>query len=185
MVPSGDTGQFRASAMAHIALSIGWASGPGSGISGRTNRPWTSICGCINPSSLDDQDERNAMTRKAQTGASQRRKRITWSKALFAVAPAALLIAAPAPVHADGACTGLGSDYEAYTACTTKMNVNCVGRPRGFIAGVNMTCTYSDGGRDECLVQFAFLGGGRVDYSSCTYVPPDSEPAPALGAEPR
>jgi hypothetical protein len=106
-----------------------------------------------------------------------------WLKALLAVAPAALFVAAPAPVvHADGACTSLGSDYEAYNACIQKMNVQCVGAPRGFIPGVNLTCTYSDGGRDECVVHFAFLGGGRAADSSCTYTPPGSEPTPAPSA---
>lgn len=38
-----------------------------------------------------------------------------WSKALLGVAPAALFIAAPVPVvHADGACTALGNDANAY-----------------------------------------------------------------------
>ncbi|ULP48031.1 hypothetical protein [Mycolicibacter virginiensis] len=102
-----------------------------------------------------------------------------WIKALLVAAPAALFIAAPAVVvHADGACTALGSDYEAYNACISKMNVHCVGGPRGFIPGVNLTCTYSDGGRDECVVHFAFLGGGRAADSACTYVPPGSESAP-------
>ncbi|WP_133164938.1 hypothetical protein [Mycolicibacter virginiensis] len=108
-----------------------------------------------------------------------------WIKMLLAVSPAALFLAAPAPVvHADGACTALGSDYEAYNACISKMNVHCVGGPRGFIPGVNLTCTYSDGGRDECVVHFAFLGGGRVADSSCTYIPLAAAPAPGAAPEP-
>ncbi len=40
-----------------------------------------------------------------------------WSKFLLIVAPTALFIAAPAPVHADGACTALANDVDAYNAC--------------------------------------------------------------------
>ena len=47
-----------------------------------------------------------------------------WIKALLAVVPAALFLAAPAPVvHADGACTALANDFDAYKACTKKMDV--------------------------------------------------------------
>ncbi len=103
-----------------------------------------------------------------------------WFKALLAAAPAALFLTVPTPLaHADGACTALGSDYEAYMACTQKTNVPCTGSPRGMLLGANLTCTYPDDGRDECVVQFAYMGHGRVADFSCTYVPPGSESAPA------
>ena len=108
-----------------------------------------------------------------------------WIKALLAVAPAALFLAAPAPVvHADGACTALGSDYEAYNECIFKKNVYCTGRPTGYVMGASLTCTYPGGGRDECVVHHAYLGHGRVADSACTYFPPGPEPVPAPGAVP-
>lgn len=101
-----------------------------------------------------------------------------WIKALLAVVPAALFIAAPAPVvHADGACTALGSDYDAYNECISKKNVYCTGSPRGYVMGTNLTCTYPDGGRDECVVQ------RWNSYSACTYFAPGSEPAPGAAPE--
>ncbi len=109
-----------------------------------------------------------------------------WIKALLAAAPAALFIAAPAPVvHADGACTALAHDYDGYNACAFKANAYCVGRPAGILPTVPFTCTYSDGGRDDCFVSFEFYGHRAVD-SACTYIPPGSEsaPPPAAGAEP-
>lgn len=128
------------------------------------------------------------MTRMAQTGGNQRRKRITWSKALFAVAPAALFIAAPAPAHAGGECTALANvdNGDGYNACRTKMGVRCA-YSGGFYTEVHHTCTYPDGGRDECIEHTLSPLAGRgvvtVDFS-CTYVPPGSEPAPAPVAEP-
>ncbi|BBY35565.1 hypothetical protein MMIN_36260 [Mycolicibacter minnesotensis] len=113
------------------------------------------------------------MTRVMQASGSQRRKRIRWSKALLAVAPAALFIAAPAPAHADGACTALANEVAAYNACMNKMNMHCA-YTGGFYVEVHSTCTYADGGRDECvqhLVPFSF-GGVEVTDSTCTYVPP-------------
>lgn len=108
-----------------------------------------------------------------------------WSKALLAVTPAALFIAAPAPVHAGGECTALAPDVDAYNQCMAKANVRCVGGgPTGVIQGGYVTCTYPDGGRDECVAHYAFLSGQLAD-AACTYIPPGPAPAPAPGAEPR
>jgi|GEM_PF-1584860 len=131
------------------------------------------------------------MTRTTQTSGSQRRKRILWSNALLAVAPVALFIAAPAPVHAGGECTALANvnNGAGYNACRTKMGVRCA-NSGGFVTEYHHTCTYPDGGRDECiehtLPPMLSLGVQTVDFS-CTYVPPGPEPAPAPepGAEPR
>jgi len=102
-----------------------------------------------------------------------------WIKALLALAPVALFLAVPAPVaHADGACTALGNDANAYNDCMVKMNVHCVGHPGGVYPTALTTCKYPDGGRDDCFVNFGLVGTQVVD-SSCTYFPPGSEPAPA------
>lgn len=94
-----------------------------------------------------------------------------WSKALLAVAPAALFIAAPAPAHADGACTALAPDADAYGDCMFKMNVHCKATGDAWFNPTS-TCTYPDGGRDECVMHFVPFSGGRVADSACTYVPP-------------
>ncbi len=107
-----------------------------------------------------------------------------WIKALLAVAPAALYIAGPAPVYADGACTALANNVDAYTACVNKMNVPCERRPSDFWRTHNLTCTYPNGGRDDCVLHFVPFSIGQVSDFTCTYVPPGSESAPALGAEP-
>lgn len=122
------------------------------------------------------------MTRMAHVGGSKRRKRHLWSTALLAVAPAALFIAAPAPAHAGGECTALGPG--AYKECRITMNLRCESRQVSYL-GVHATCTYPDGGRDECDETIALFGGG-TDYLACTYIPPGSAPAPAPepGAEP-
>lgn len=118
------------------------------------------------------------MRRVAQTGGGQRRKRIVWSKALFALAPAALFIAAPVPAHAGGECTALAYDDGAYTECMFKMNVHCKATGNAWL-NPTVTCTYPDGGRDDCFARIVPFGGGRTSGSTCTYVPPGSEPAPA------
>jgi len=108
-------------------------------------------------------------------------------KALLAVAPTALFIAAPAPVvHADGACTALaGGDGSAYDECIFKEHVYCKGRPEGLYATtIFSTCKYADGGRDECVVHLVPFSGGKVADLTCTYVPPGPEPASAPGADP-
>lgn len=113
------------------------------------------------------------MTRMAQADRSQRPKRILWSKALLAVAPAALFIAAPAPAHADGACTALANDadVDAYKACRIKMNLHCE-YAGGFYTEVHATCAYPDGGRDDCVEHLVPFSGGRSTGIACTYVPP-------------
>lgn len=105
-----------------------------------------------------------------------------WTKALLAAVPAALFIAAPAPVvHADGACTALAGDYDAFTECVAKANVSCRATGNDWF-NPTMACTYPDGGRDDCFVRLVPFGGGRTSGSTCTYVPPGAESAP--GAEP-
>lgn len=96
-----------------------------------------------------------------------------WSKALLAVAPAALFIAAPVPAHADGACTALANDSDAYNICVNKMNVHCV-YTGGFYPTGNSTCTYPDGGRDNCVYHFtlSLFDAGQIADQNCTYVPP-------------
>ena len=109
--------------------------------------------------------------------------RIVWIKALLAAVPVALFLAAPASVHADGACTALANDVDVYSACTNKMNVPCAHRPGGFYPTEHLTCTYPDGGRDDCAITFGVLGGPVADFG-CTYVPPGSYPAPEPTGEP-
>jgi len=94
-----------------------------------------------------------------------------WSKALLIAAPAALFIAAPAPAHADETCTALANDVDAYNQCMVKMNVHCKATG-GFELIKTATCTYPDGGRDECTVHFALFGQGIPVDTTCTYVPP-------------
>ena len=108
--------------------------------------------------------------------------RIVWIKALLAALLAALFIAAPAPVHADGACTALAYDVDAYQECAHKMNVRC--KSRGVFLEHSVTCAYPDGGRDECIEHFVYGGAGRLADAACTYLPPGSDSAPAPGAAP-
>ncbi|ULP48030.1 hypothetical protein [Mycolicibacter virginiensis] len=108
-----------------------------------------------------------------------------WNKALLAAVPAALFLAAPAPVvHADGACTAFANanDVDAYQECTRKMNVRC--KSQGVFLEHSVTCTYPDGGRDECIEHVVYGGAGRLADAACAYVPPDSDPAPAPVGEP-
>ncbi|WP_409429378.1 hypothetical protein [Mycobacterium sp. SMC-11] len=97
-----------------------------------------------------------------------------WNKALLAVAPAALFIAAPAPVHADETCTALANveTLDAYNQCMVKMNVRCQSRRGNVFLEAFVTCKYPDGGRDECIEHFGALADGRVDDLACTYFPP-------------
>lgn len=107
-----------------------------------------------------------------------------WFKTLLAIAPAALFLATPAPfAHAGGECTNLANDVDGYNQCMIKMNVRCVGGgPTGAIQGGYVTCTYPDGGRDECVAHYAFLSGQQLADATCTYIPPG--PAPEPVAEP-
>jgi len=93
-----------------------------------------------------------------------------WSKTLLIVALAALFIAAPAPAHADETCTALANDVDAYNACTSKVNSHCVGTG-GFFSGVHATCTYPDGGRDDCIGHMSPFSTQITDFT-CTYFPP-------------
>jgi len=111
-----------------------------------------------------------------------------WIKALFGLAPAALFLAAPAPVaHAGETCTAFANPdtVDAYDACLDKLGIRC--KSAGSILDTyshTVTCPYSDGGRDECSVHSVPLTGGReYDRVTCTYIPPGSEPVPP-GAEP-
>lgn len=117
--------------------------------------------------------------------------RTLWIKSLLAAVPAALFLAAPAPMaHAGETCTALASPdtVDAYNACLDKMGIRC--KSAGSILDVythTVTCPYSDGGRDECAVHSVpFTGGREFDSVACTYVPPGAEsaPAPAPGAAP-
>lgn len=107
----------------------------------------------------------------------------TLAVGVLAAVPATLFLAAPAPVvHAEGACTALAPDYDAYDECIFKMHVYCK-YTGGFIGIHSNTCTYSDGGRDECVTHtnpYSFSGLGVIDHT-CTYFPPGAEPAPAPG----
>lgn len=106
-----------------------------------------------------------------------------WIKALLAVAPAALFIAAPAPVHADGACTALASDYDAFNECIAKANAHCWATGNAW-TNPTIACAYPDGGRDDCIWRLVPFGGGRTSGSTCTYVPAGSDPAPAADPAP-
>lgn len=111
-------------------------------------------------------------------------RRIVWIKALLAAVPATLFLAAPAPVvHADGACTALANDYDAYNECVFKEHVYCKTTGDPWF-NPTLTCKYSDGGRDECLMHFVPFSGGKVADHSCTYVPAGAESAPPAGAAP-
>lgn len=98
-----------------------------------------------------------------------------WSKALLAVTPAALFIAGPAPAHADETCTALASADTAdpYKACVAKTNARCVGTG-GVFTETHVTCTYPDGGRDECVQHYVYVvfSHGPLADMACTYVPP-------------
>lgn len=111
-----------------------------------------------------------------------------WIKALLAAAPAALFLAAPAQVaHADGACTALANvnTADAWKACVAKTNARC-GRTGGFFTESHVTCIYSDGGRDDCVLHYdyALVGAGPLADMACTYFPPGAESAPPAGAAP-
>lgn len=106
-----------------------------------------------------------------------------WIKALLTVVPAALFIAAPAPVvHADGACTALGPD--AYKDCRIRMNLHCESRLVAYTVA-HVTCTYPDGGRDECEQHIVpFSPNTETASLACTYVPRGAESTPSAGAAP-
>lgn len=97
-----------------------------------------------------------------------------WIRALLAVAPAASFIAAPALVHADGACTALANpdDIDAYNECVIRENVYCKASHTGMGGYFHVTCKYTDGGRDECDERILPFSGGRMEYANCTYAPP-------------
>lgn len=89
------------------------------------------------------------------------------------------LALAPTPVaHADGLCTGLAGDFQAYDTCRVANHLTCVpGLSIGFAAGAfhHVTCTYPGGGRDECDETFSGPPWNHTLVSvTCNYVPADS-----------
>jgi hypothetical protein len=94
---------------------------------------------------------------------------------------AAVLVAAPmsvaftwaAPVaHATGKCTDLSTtNPTAYQGCILNSGANCSSRISGILA-THITCTYPDGGRDECDTQATPYGLGGPPTLNCQYIPP-------------
>jgi len=106
--------------------------------------------------------------------------RIVWVIALLAVAPAALLLVAPAPVaQADGACTAIANTdtADAYNACLRKIDAHCT-YTGGFYLELRHTCAYPDGSRDECVGHMGPFSGARITDLACSYFPPGADQAP-------
>lgn len=85
---------------------------------------------------------------------------------LLAIPVVALALASP--THADSPCTALANNESAFNACVQTAQAHCTSGMMIYFWH-HVTCTYPNGGRDECDVQHPLAGD---ETANCTYSPP-------------
>jgi hypothetical protein len=93
--------------------------------------------------------------------------------ALLVAAPVVVPLAWGAPeAHAAGKCTDLSTtNPTAYQGCILNSGANCATHPGGILI-IHSSCTYPDGGRDECDMHATPYGLGGPPTLNCQYFPP-------------
>jgi hypothetical protein len=94
---------------------------------------------------------------------------LTMKRILLALSTVGAVTVAP-QAHADGQCTALANDTNAFNACMHNANEHCTAVGIMLYGTRHVSCTYPDGGRDECTVQHALTG--QEVGASCQYFPP-------------
>ena len=101
-----------------------------------------------------------------------------WTAVLTAMAAVLLTagsVLGAAGANAVGACTGImNQGLVQYSQCATNSGAHCTSSLGNFTGG-HVTCTYPDGGRDEC--DYTGTVGFGPSSGTCTYIPSGSEAA--------